>query len=310
MNGASALTSLLQPLCDLVALTEFASYKAPQWQFLLGSGDITVFALPGEVPGSLFGAVLRVGIGGPDAGYGMMVVSKEARGRGYARLLLEAAMSEVPYNEGRRVLAMCSPLGQPFYAKLGFKEVSMITGLKGSVASVEAASLTGAENSVSATVSPLPDAAACEAFVSLDREASGFERAACIRSLLLSGNSVSATAVDAETGKVVSRAVLRQDAPGAPLIVGPVIGQVHAVVPLLQALVAARPQSSTEGDAEVTLMVSDHPNLVSRLMVGLGFSQLFAYPGMTLDEKPVYQMSGGDGERGLDYLGLIHPTLG
>ena len=57
-------------------------------------------------------------------------------------------------------------------------------------------------------------------------------------------------------------------------------------------------------------MVSDHPDLVSRLMVELGFSQLFAYPGMTLDGKPVYQMSGGDGERGLDYLGLIHPTLG
>ena len=79
---------------------------------------------------------------------------------------------------------------------------------------------------------------------------------------------------------------------------------------MLQALVAARPQSFTEGDAEVTLMVSDHPDLVSRLMVELGFSQLFAYPGMTLDGKPVYQMSGGDGERGLDYLGLIHPTLG
>lgn len=180
----------------------------------------------------------------------------------------------------------------------------------GSVASVESASLTVAEESVSATVSQPPDAASCEAFVSLDRESSGFERAACIRSLLLSRNSVSATAVDAETGKVVGQAALRQDAPGEPLIVGPVIGLVSAVVPLLQALVAARPQSLTEGDAEVTLMISDHPDLVARLMGGLGFSQRFAYPGMTLDGKPVYQKSGGDGERGLDYLGLIHPTLG
>ena len=96
-------------------------------------------------------------------------------------------MSDEPFNEGRKVLAMCSPLGQPFYAKLGFKEVSTITSLKGSVASVEVSPLTVAETSVAAADSDAADAR--EVFVSLDRVASGFDRAAWIRSLLLSGNS-------------------------------------------------------------------------------------------------------------------------
>ena len=192
MSGAAALTQLIQPLCALVAPTEFASYKEPQWRFLLGAGDVTVYAVPGEAHGSLFGCVLRVGLGGPDAGYGMMVVSKEARGRGLARVLLEAAMSDGPAG-GRRVLGICTPLGQPFYAKLGFKAVSTITGLTGSIASVEAAELTAAECAVVAAASAPSDEAAAEALVALDRSAGGFDRSACIRALL-AGGATSATA--------------------------------------------------------------------------------------------------------------------
>ena len=107
---------------------------------------------------------------------------------------------------------------------------------------------------------------------------------------------------------MLGRAALRQDAPGAPLVVGPVIGCTDAVVPLLRALVAAHPRAAGDDDVKVTLMLSGHPDLTARLTTGLGFSPLFAtpMPGMTLDGAAVYQAGGGEE---LEYLGLVHPTL-
>ena len=226
-TGADAIRELLPGLCALVADTEFSTYKEPQWRFILGAGDITAFAVPKEDdPSSLLGCVLRVGLGGGAAGYGMMVVSKHARGRGLARLLLEAAMADGS-PDGRRVLAICTPLGQPFYAKLGFEPVSTVSILDGSAAYIEKATPTEAERAVSAVVTPSSDEAAQDAFITLDREATGFDRSPCLRALL-SGGASSATARD-RSGSVVGVAAMRQDAPGAPLIVGPIVGRARTV---------------------------------------------------------------------------------
>ena len=81
------------------------------------------------------------------------------------------------------------------------------------------------------------------------------------------------------------------------------------MVPLLRALVSAHSAGGDANADEVNLIVFDHPELVSRLVTGLEFTPLFAYPGMTLDGEPVYPKRGGGVEE-LEYFGLIHPTFG
>jgi len=90
---------------------------------------------------------------------------------------------------------------------------------------------------------------------------------------------------------------------GGPFVVGPIIGSHKAALPLVKALAKAVPNDA--GESKITVMVSDHPELVDDFITSSSsFEKGFEYPAMSLDGKPIYEH--GDGT----YLGIIHLTLG
>ena len=104
-----------------------------------------------------------------------------------------------------------------------------------------------------------------------------------------------------------SAAVARQDCDGGPLIVGPIVAENEvAVLPLVHALVEKHFEGKggdATRDIDVSLMVVDHPNVVS-LLEGAGMTKVGENPSMTSDGKSVYHK--GDGM----YVAMMHPTLG
>jgi hypothetical protein len=118
------LTTLAPMLSRLSAGTEMSSYGIPQWNFLLGGGDINAYvAVVSDVPDVpsksdddqkdnntlLLGSLLRVELNPASTGtsasssassasssaaFGMMLVSTAARGKGVAKLLLNEAIND------------------------------------------------------------------------------------------------------------------------------------------------------------------------------------------------------------------------
>ncbi|VEU42717.1 unnamed protein product [Pseudo-nitzschia multistriata] len=158
-HGVSLLTPMLS---GLSSGTEMASYGKAQWDFLLRGGDVTAYLATGTTATHvtthattplgtnqgdqppLLGCLLRVHLGeegntaealgggssSPAEAFGMMLVAPEARGRGVARALLERALGEGDAG-ARRLLAVCTPKGQPLYRRLGFSNAGgWVTALR------------------------------------------------------------------------------------------------------------------------------------------------------------------------------------
>jgi len=351
----NALASGLIPLLSrLSAGTEMASYGNAQWEFLLGSNEVTAFVAVEDVDKTteqpeLLGCLLRIDmkeapkmalqncktvadnidpLPSSAAGFGMMLVSPEARGRGLAKLLLHEAMSGEDERRRksseskkekevtpRKLLAVCTALGQPVYRKIGFCDVGRVVALKKTIG--EAKSITN--NALDVTVetygsmdrvgsneedSTKIDSAILDLIATMDTKATGWDRRDRIGALL--GNSRekslrSIVAVASKGGKPVGAAALRQEGPGSPFVVGPMVGLESSALPLVSAL--AQAVNKKEDNSQLSLLVSDHPELVDRF-VEAGFSKSFDFPAMAFDNRPIYK--NGDGS----YLGLIHPTLG
>lgn len=282
------------------------------------------------------GCLLQISLGDNDddsfnnAGYGMMLVDPKARGQGLARKLLNAGIVHNNKVGGRKVLAVCTPKGQGVYRKLGFQDagrVAMITTTTSSIIATSNAKSGGDKNLVTEessihinTYTPSEqqqcsitndEKKICDIFVDMDKRATGYDRTKRLTSLMT--NAIVGTVTDKDSSNIIAIAAIRQDCAEGPITVGPIIGgEVQVVMPLVKSLVD-RHLSETKktanevekGDTNVSLLISDHKELVDQLVGKEGYSaQIFDYPAMTMDGNPIYQ--NGDGT----YIGLIHPTLG
>lgn len=342
--GGSAVHPLLPSLVDLASGSEMSSYREPQWSFLLVGTEIEAFVVPAEnenagsdekeeeanVAPAVLGNVLRVKLSDTVSGYGMVLVDPSQRGKGYARSLIDAAMqsascsskeeAEIDVTDaGRSVLAICTQLGVPVYRKMGFQEVGLVTGLSGPVPSFCDAALMEDETAIKVDIcSSPPDENKSRLFAEMDLKATGYNRQNRVELLLggtYSPESLSAIAFATEWNDetkcdvTVGAAAIRQDCPGGPLVVGPVMGEERATVPLVRALARSFPARGSGGDDNVavqqlSIMISDHVGLVERFVGIDGVERGIEGPSMSMDGRPVYE--GGDGS----YLALMHPTLG
>ncbi|KAL7537968.1 hypothetical protein ACHAXR_008190 [Thalassiosira sp. AJA248-18] len=340
ITGPPALLPLVSTFADLSAGTEFGYYKDPQWRFLLSGEEIDAFVaidsgggedyVLGNVP--FDGCVLRVHLDDDTVGFGMVLVKPSKRGRGIARLLIEKAMLQIDATaEGEKkrfVLAVCSSLGQPIYRKLGFKDAGMVTFMTCSLSDMLQTPRKQLDNEYNMFVK---DGKECkneqlDLLVNLDAKATGIKRRDRIKLLLNGGYAEGSRSTvaflstagsncfsDAFLGdgdddfEVSSNtAVARQDYAGGPLIIGPMKGRDEHCIPLMHALIEKHFEHDERveiGDVCITMMVTDHPNLVTRLLEIEGMKKVWEHPAMTSDGKPVYN---GDGS----YLAMMHPTLG
>lgn len=314
LNGPSDLLPLVATFSDLSHGTEFKSYKDSQWRFLLNGDEITGFAIYSEGEKErLDGCVLKVHLDDDTVGFGMVLVRPSKRGRGLARALIEKAMQLEKEREKRCVLAVCSPLGQPLYRKLGFRDAGMVTTLTCSVSDLMQIPRKHFDNEYLLAI----DGKSCKneqlsLLVNHDASATGINRKDRIK-LLLHGyaeGSRSTVAFLSTVGPDLDRfstAVARQDCADGPLVIGPMKGREECCIPLMHALVEKH--FGDEGgremnDVGVMMMVTDHPNLVARLLEIKGMSKVSECPAMASDGGPIYQ--NGDGS----YLAMMHPTLG
>ena len=227
----------------------------------------------------------------------------------------------------RKILAVCTKLGQPLYQKLGFSDVGRVTALSATVhrskeigddsldgegvrvrtyGSLNRASTvddTGNSNDDSSNIDP----EIRDLIAAMDARATGWDRRKRLNKLIghsRGENLRSITAVATYQDNPIAAAVLRQEGPGSPFVIGPMVGSEASALPLISALARAIPGcGESENDGQLSIMVSEHPDLVDRL-VEAGFRITFNFPAMTLDDRPIYE--NGDGS----YLSLIHPTLG
>lgn len=361
----NALASGLIPLLSrLSAGTEMASYGNAQWEFLLGSDEVTTFVAVDDVDvdvddttnTQLLGCLLRIDmekLPAPEnndktihavttaetnpvestssaAGFGMMLVSPAARGRGLAKLLLNEAISEEDKRRKRgldgasskelpprKLLAVCTNLGQPVYRRLGFSDVGRVTALTTSIRSATAIGDTSLEppggdvriyGSLDRSTDEINtiDPEIVNLVAAMDATATGWDRSGRLNKLLVQSSesnlrSIAAVALHRNHNAPMAAAVLRQEGPGCPFVIGPMMGSEASALSLVSALAAAVPEN--EKESKISILVSEHPQLVDRLK-DAGFRIGFEFPAMALDGRPIYE--NGDGS----YMSLIHPTLG
>ena len=214
---------------------------------------------------------------------------------------------------------MCTSLGQPVYRKIGFSDAGRVTALKTTVSAagaIDAAASDSSESlryetygSLDRTNSDSPPAVDSEILdnvASLDARATGWNRKRRLQTMLQprSGSDLRSMAAIAtnQHHEIIGATILRQEGPGSPLVVGPLVGAERAALHLVAVLARAVPED-IDASTPLSLLVSDHPALVEEF-TSAGFSVAFDFPAMSLDGEPIYQH--GDGS----YLSLIHPTLG
>jgi len=340
----AALAGLSPLLARLSAGTEMSSYGEAQWNFLLDGGDVTAFVAEPDDASSdrgndggggarrLDGCLLRIHLhqagtvgdagGGVDYGFGMMLVSPDARGRGVARSLLDGALSAGPGGCGatsRKMLPVCTAAGQSVYKKLGFRAAGRVTALSTTVEGARNIPLDAEEARMRVrtygntdlhqdTTGPAPpiDPAMRNLFIAMDAKATGYDRTERLSRMLendpaCTARSILATATTAGSD-VVAAAILRREQPGGPFVIGPMMGTTDAALPLVRAL-AASVMAERDDGTRISILLSDHLDLVERFRA-VNFESSFDFPAMTLDGRPIYDQ--GDGS----YLSIIHPTLG
>lgn len=313
---------------------------------------------------TLLGSLLRVelkpatttatGEDGAAAGFGMMLVGTEARGKGVAKLLLKEAIDDDNDSDSsdatktppsaaspiRKLLPVCTAAGQPVYRKLGFSTVGMVTSVSTDIITASKMKTTTSTNNTNPAKqncaiqvygsmvcnnnnnnkniedTPMITSNIRDLVIQMDKEATGYDRTKRL-SFMLNANSdtttpnelqtIVATAVNATTDEVMGVAVLRREMVDGPYVVGPLIGEPSVALPLVKALATTAANTTTVGSApppKISVLVSDHPDLVEEFKSVAKFEQGFEFPAMSLDGKPIY--NNGNGR----YLGLIHPTLG
>lgn len=277
-------------LAKLAAPTEMSSYGQEQWEFLLNAGTVQAFVVPhAQDQNALLGCVLKIQYGIHQA-FGMMLVSKEARGQGIAKKLLTAAMDS-PASESMRILGTCTEMGRPMYEKLGFKRVATVTRM-----SIPTDELQFKIQDSETTNFAINQDTLLPQLLELDQQATGLDRSETLKAIYQYPYVTMVTLT--RDNQVVAAALTTQHTNSSLATIGPILGEEALVPTLLQGIKLFLPSSAKE----MAVMVSDHLNLVQTLAQA-GFQTVFQLGAMTMDGTPL------PGQRG-SYLGLIHPTLG
>jgi len=275
-------------LAQLAAPTEFSSYGEEQWKFLLRAENVDALVISKHDNSTkLLGSLLRIRYG-PHRAYGMMLVSKEARGQGLAKKLLREALNDVSEADTMKILGACSELGKPLYEKMGFQRVSTVTRM-----TIQCDKMKLVEDIANVV---MDDASHHAELLEMDQKATGLDRSETLLTLIKYPYVKMATIT--KDNKVVIAALVTQHTNTPLATVGPILGQEEYVPTLLQGIRESLPPSV----ADLVLIVSDHPSLVKTL-ADAGFETVFELGAMTMSGTLL------SGERDL-YLGLIHPTLG
>lgn len=285
--------SVIPSLAKLTAGTEMSTYGIEQWKYLLDAPNVEALVMPkyiDETSEDLVGCVLRVRYG-PHSAYGMMLVSKDARGQGLAKKLLNAAMDD---NSDLKILGTCTSLGTPMYEKMGFGRVSTVTKLKTTIQKNKNCTPNLSKNyRLVVGVSPNQ----LQSFLELDRSATGLDRSQTLRAIHMSPHVT--TAVIESDGEVLIGAMITRYPSSVEASVGPMVGDERLVSVFMEGIMK---QFSGAGVLEVSLIVSDHETLI-RQMKSVGFETVFELGAMTMSKRSM------PGDRA-SYLALIHPTLG
>jgi GNAT superfamily N-acetyltransferase len=293
--------AILPALARLSADTEMNSYAVEQWRFLLCAGNVEAFviyrpaaaaaaaaaeaeaeddktiynsmSMEENVNRSIWGCVLKIPMGRPSHfGYGMMLVSREARGQGLARRLLETAMmgNETSISDdcygtdgnnlpGLHILGTCTEMGRPMYEKLGFERVSTVRRMvvdierlsflpKHNAAAADGASTTYSmwkhRVKIEKTLSQ-SSSRAWKDILDLDRHATGLDRSEMLRAIqgypyvstaIISVDTNGTDEDGSNTTKVVMAAMLTQYPESSTVVVGPIVGDENRVPMLLEAI--------------------------------------------------------------------------
>jgi len=360
-SDPESLKDLIPSLIKLSEGTEMSSYKEAKWKFLLGGGnDIVAYVLPDTITNgddddnsnnNILGCVLRIrlkkaamiddkkllsSLPKEDSGYGMMLVSPKARGQGYAKKLLRAAMLDGDEDdlavERRHILAVCTKLGQPMYSKLGFETVGKVVAISstklGNIRESTTKNVEKNETTTTTTYMHPIDPRIQKLVIDMDKDITGYDRTDRLSYLLNESTNVmvgisrrnSKTILDDQKSddnddNILAIVVMRQDCPEGPIIVGPILTSDDdssmkrsiVVVSLIQTMTKSHP-----GDDDLSLSMllncdddDDDENLDELFLnCGASFTKDFNFPAMAKDNnKAIYQ-------KNKNYLALIHPTLG
>lgn len=283
--------AIVPALARLSAPTEMSSYGPEQWIFLLQAGDVEALVIPKQEDGDkdLLGCVLRINYGTHQA-FGMMLVSKNARGKGLAKKLLGTAMNKTD-NQSLKILGTCTEMGRPMYEKMGFQRVGTVTRM-----TISTNQLQFKSDKVTSGKVWINQLAHLDQVLQLDQKATGLDRSKTLKALVGYPYATLATLTNNED-VVVAAALVTQHTGSSLAMVGPILGPEASVPALLQGALPATTAT------ELALIVADHPTLVQTLKEA-GFETAFELGAMTMDGAPL------PGERDDYYMGLIHPTLG
>lgn len=194
---------------------------------------------------------------GPVATVNMVIVARAMRGRGLGRRLMDAALDAAGARTARLV---ATEDGLPLYRKLGFRETGEIRQHQGVAtrlpARPEGVAWAGAED--------------IDAFLALDRAATGMERTGLFRAL--AGFARFAT-IRAGDGRPVAFAAVRRFGRGE--VIGPVVAaDAPAALALVDFVVASRPGAFLRLDTARIAEVVPHVEHLGLARVGGGIAMV------------------------------------
>lgn len=216
--------------------TERWPHRPEDWAMFLSLSQGVVALQDGRVAGTAlatrFGDVALVN---------MIIVGEALRGRGLGRKLVEAAMATAPVSEFRLI---ATEAGLPLYRKMGFVETGSIVQHQGAAAPIDQT-----DPAMAGIAWAGPDDAA--ELASLDRQATGMERAPMIAAVLEKGR----VALLRREGALQAWAAIRPF--GRGLVAGPVIAHdAYAARMLLARLVADHPGAFLRVDTQTDSTLS------------------------------------------------------
>ena len=302
--------------------TEFGHYQDAQWSFLLSGSEISTFTMKAEIEtdeitkkedSQFRGCVLSVAFDTADAtvGLGMVLVDPKHRRKGIARQLIRAAMeaNTTSASHPRFILAVCSEMGHPLYRSLGFQDVGMVHAMVCPMKALRRYAKSCDQHRFRCISNENTRETRCFIY-ELDKLATGYDRRERLDLLLRAEYASDAFARivigfdkhgDSVSCTPSSFAILRQESPSGPLIVGPMVGPPESALPLVCHI---SQQQFLDEKSSLLILVSNHKDdVVNKLMQVAGFRVAWAGPSMSSDAKPIYRDEG-------IYLALIHPTLG
>lgn len=216
--------------------TERWPHRPEDWAMFLSLSQGVVALQDGRVAGTAlatrFGDVALVN---------MIIVGEALRGRGLGRKLVEAAMATAPVSEFRLI---ATEAGLPLYRKMGFVETGSIVQHQGAAAPIDQT-----DPAMAGIAWAGPDDAA--ELASLDRQATGMERAPMIAAVLEKGR----VALLRREGALQAWAAIRPF--GRGLVAGPVIAHdAYSARMLLARLVADHPGAFLRVDTQTDSTLS------------------------------------------------------